>query len=168
MEQVMDGTGNGNMILIAATWFVWDLQKNKTQTLSSTPPKVQKTSAPVQPLSTQVLQVSQPPVANVSDAAKSESNVTTSAPEKTVSLTTATHKKSHTATESRAGSAFIFVNVTPSGKVWIDGKARGDAPYSGRLSPGSHTIAGGDAVPVKKQLVILKPGERKTITLHIN
>jgi serine/threonine protein kinase len=65
---------------------------------------------------------------------------------------------------SRAGELRIV--VLPFGDVWVDGKARGAAPVTAKLSPGSHEIAWGDGRPRERRTVHVQTGSHENVILR--
>ena len=63
--------------------------------------------------------------------------------------------------------AHIAVGVFPWGNVWIDGAAKGKAPFRAKLPPGRHTVAGGKKTPEVSRRVRLRPGFTTQVVINV-
>ncbi len=63
--------------------------------------------------------------------------------------------------------AHITVGVFPWGSVWIDGAAKGKAPFRSDLPPGKHTVAGGKETPEVSRSVRLRSGVTTQVVVNV-
>ena len=69
-------------------------------------------------------------------------------------------------TKSRRPATWTIV-VLPFGDIWLDGQRLGSAPLTRQVSPGMHTLAGGQGSPEKVQWVNAKAGKKQRIVISL-
>jgi hypothetical protein len=68
--------------------------------------------------------------------------------------------------ESSERTGELRIVVIPFGDVWVDDKARGPAPVTAKLSPGSHDVAWGDGRPEERRSVHVEPGAHDNLVFR--
>jgi hypothetical protein len=74
----------------------------------------------------------------------------------------------HDAKTAPSGATSVLrVGTVPFGQVWIDGELAGWSPIVMNVSPGVHTVEGGNTQPEVKRSVKLRAGETKRVVLSM-